>query len=176
MLKSSLCDYSDAQILVTRTISVSNTAGLGTISNNNNKEVIFKNCAPCPDCIGEINNTQVDNAKDIDVVMPTYNVIEYSNNYPKASGILWQYCKVELDLNTNNNIIDFNGANNTDLFNLKIKTTGQIGKVEQTTTKNVEIVVPLECLSNIWRIIEVPLINFKINLILTWSSSKYPNN
>ena len=77
MLKSSLCDYSDAQILVTRTISVSNTAGLGTISNNNNKEVIFKNCAPCPDCIGEINNTQVDNAKDIDVVMPTYNVIEY---------------------------------------------------------------------------------------------------
>ena len=84
MLKSSLCDYIDAYILVKETIDV-NTA---------NKKVIFKNCAPFTNCISEINNTQVDNAKDIDTVMSIYNLIEYSNNYSKASGSLWQYCKI----------------------------------------------------------------------------------
>ena len=57
------------------------------------KKVIFKNCALFTDCISKINNTQVDNAKDIDIVMPMYNVIEYSVNYSKTSGSLWQYCK-----------------------------------------------------------------------------------
>ena len=56
-----------------------------------NKGVIFKNCAPFTECISDINNTQIDNAKYIDVVMPMYNVIEYSNNYLKTSGSLWQY-------------------------------------------------------------------------------------
>ena len=54
------------------------------------KKVIFKNCAPFTNCISEINNTQIDNAKDIDIVMPMYNFKEYSNNYLKTSRILWQ--------------------------------------------------------------------------------------
>ena len=72
MLKSSLCDYSDAYILVKGTISVNNIAAQGAAvnNNNNNKKVIFKNCAPFTNCISEINNTQIDNAKDIDIVMP----------------------------------------------------------------------------------------------------------
>ena len=92
MLKSSLCDYSDAYILVKGIISVNNTAA-GAAVNNTNKKVIFKNCAPFTNCIIEINNTQIDNAKDIDIVMPMYNLIEYSDNYAKPSGSLWQYCK-----------------------------------------------------------------------------------
>ena len=90
MLRSSFCDYSDTYILKGN-ISVNNTADAGAAANNTNKKVVFKNCAPFTDCISKINNTQVDNAKDIDIVMPMYNLIEYSDNYSKTSGSLWQY-------------------------------------------------------------------------------------
>ena len=93
MLKSSLCDYSDTYILVKGTISVNNTAAQGAAANNTNKKVIFKNFAPFTNCISEINYTQTDKAKDIDTVMPMYNLIEYSDNYAKTTGRLWQYCK-----------------------------------------------------------------------------------
>ena len=93
MLKSSLCDYSDAYILVKGTISVTNTAAADAAANNTNKKVIFKNCARFTNCINEVNNTQIDNAKDIDIVMPMYNLIEYSDNYAKTTGSLWQYCE-----------------------------------------------------------------------------------
>ena len=81
MLKSSLCDYSNAYILVKGTISVNNTAADGADANNTNKKLIFRNCASFTNCISEINNTQIDNAKDIDIVMSMYNLIEYSDNY-----------------------------------------------------------------------------------------------
>ena len=90
MLKSSLCDYNDACILVKGTITVNSTAAAGADARDANKKVMFKNCAPFTNCISEINNTQVDNAKDIDIVMPMYNLIEYSDNYSKISGSLWQ--------------------------------------------------------------------------------------
>ena len=76
MLKSSLCDDSDAYILVSGTITV---AALAAGGGNNNRKVTFKNCAPFTDCISEINNTQVDNAKYIDMVIPMYNLIEYNH-------------------------------------------------------------------------------------------------
>ena len=87
MLKSSLCDYSDAYMLVMGTITVA--AQAGNNPNNGDKEVVFKNFAPFTDCISEINNTQTDNAKDIDIVIPMYNLIEYSDNYWKTSTSLW---------------------------------------------------------------------------------------
>ena len=90
MLRSILCDYSDAYILVKGNITVNNTAAA---ANNTNKKVIFKNCAPFTNCISKINNTQIDNAEYIDIVMPMYNLIEYNDNYSKTSGSLWQYCK-----------------------------------------------------------------------------------
>ena len=80
MLKSSLCDYNDVYILVKGTITVNNTR-TAAAPNNRNKKAIFKNCAPFTNCICKINNTQVDDAKDIDTVMPMYNLIEYSDNY-----------------------------------------------------------------------------------------------
>ena len=122
LLRSSLCDYSDAYILVKGNISVNNTTAADADANNTNKKVIFKNCAPFTNCISKINNTQIDNAEYIDIVMPMYNLIEYSDNYSKTSGSLWQYCKDIPAVNNNGNIVDFNGANATDSFNFKLKT------------------------------------------------------
>ena len=168
MLKSSLCDYSDAYILVKGTISVTNTAAAGVAANNINKKVIFKKCAPFTNCISEINNTQIDNAKDIDIVMSMYNLIEYSDNYTKTTGSLWQYSKHIPARNYNNEITVFTRNNLTDSFNFKVKFTGQTGN---NGTKDVEIMVPLKYLSNFWRTLEMPLINCEVNLIFTWSST-----
>ena len=168
MLKSSLCDYSDAYILVKGTITVNNTAAAGAAANNTNKKAIFKNCAPFTNCISEINNTQIDNAKDSDIVMPMYNLIEYSDNYAKTTGSLWQYCKNIPARNANNEIIIFAENNTTDSFKFKAKITGQTGN---DGTKDVEIMVPLKYLSNFWRTLEMPLIHCEVNLILTWSSN-----
>ena len=88
MLKSSLCDYSDAYILIKGTITVNNTEAADADANNANKKVMFKNCAPFTDCKSEINNVEIDNAKDIDTVMPMYNLIEHSGNYSETSGSL----------------------------------------------------------------------------------------
>ena len=89
MLKSSLCDYSDAYILFKGNIRVDNTAAAGDDANNTAKKLMFKNCAPFTDCISEINNTQVDNAKYIDIVMPVCNLIEHSDNYSNTYESLW---------------------------------------------------------------------------------------
>ena len=91
MLKSDLCDYADAYIFVKGTITI---AGAGADAaarqlDERNKGVIFKNCAPFTKCISRINGTDIDNAQDIDIVMPMYNLIGYSNNYAKTSGSLW---------------------------------------------------------------------------------------
>ena len=86
MLKSSLCDYSDAYILVSWTISVQNGAAADAAANNTNKMVISKNCALFTDYISEINNTQVNNIKDIDIVMLMYNLNRYSINFITTSG------------------------------------------------------------------------------------------
>ena len=99
MLRSNISDYSDAYIFVEETINVLNTAAAAV--------VIFKNFAPFRDCISKINNTQIDNATDFDVVMLMYSLIEYRDNYSKAFGILWQYCREGPAINNNGNIVIF---------------------------------------------------------------------
>ena len=168
VLKFCLCEYSDAYISVKGTITVNNTAGADADANNTNKKVIFKNCAPFTTCISQINNTEVDNVKDIDIVMPLYNLIEYSDNYAKTSGGLWQYCKDIPAVDNNNAIVNFAENNLTDSFNFKVKMTGQTG---YNGTKNIEIMVLLKYLSNFWRTLEMPLINCEINLFLAWSTN-----
>ena len=168
MLKSSLCDYSDACILVRGTITVNNTAATDADANNT-KNLYLKNCAPFTTCISEINNTQVDNARNIDIAMSMYNLIEYSNNYSKTSGSLWQYCNDIPAVDNNNAIVNFAENYLTDLFNFKVKMTDQTEGDDGT--KNVEIMVPLKYLSNYWRTLEMTLINCDINLILTWSTN-----
>ena len=118
MLRSSLCNYSDAYILVSGTITVPNT---GIAANSNiRKIIVIKNYTPFTDCISEINNTQIDNAIYIDIIMSVYDLIEYSDKYSKTSGILWQYYRDDLFLNKNGDIADFPADNNNSAF-LKLK-------------------------------------------------------
>ena len=93
--------------------------------------MIFKNCAVFTNCISEINNIQVDNAKDIDIVMPMYNLIEFSDNYSKPSGSMWQYCKDISDGDNNNAFVNFAESNLTDSFNFKVKMTVKLEMMEQ---------------------------------------------
>ena len=92
MLRSILCDYSDAYTLVSGTITVS---ALATGGGNNDIQVYLKNFASFTSFTSEINYTQIDNTKDINVVIPMYNLIEYRDNYSKTSGNLWQYYRDE---------------------------------------------------------------------------------
>ena len=141
MLRSSLCDYSDAYILVKGNITVNNTAADGADANDNNKKVIFNNCAPFTNWISKRNNEQIDNAEYIDILMTRYNLIEYSDNYSKTSGSLWQYCKDIRAVDENGDIVNFNGANATDSFNFKAKITGQ---TNDNGIIDVEIMLPLK--------------------------------
>ena len=100
--------------------------------------------------------------------MSMYNLIEYSDNYAKTTGSLWQYSKDIPARNDNNEIAVFARNNFTDSLNFKVKFTGQTGN---NGTKVVEIMVPLKYLSNFWRTLEMPLINYEVNLTLTWSST-----
>ena len=105
--------------------------------------------------------------------MPMYNLIEYSDNYSKTSGSLWQYCKEIPAIDNDGDITDFNGANATDSFNFKNKITGQTAANNNDGNiagrVDVEVMVPLKYLSNFWGTPEMSLINCKIELILTWS-------
>ena len=130
MLKSSLCDYSDAYILVKGKVTITGAgdAAAARKADERGKGVTFKNCAPFTNCISEINNTQIDNAKDIDIAMSMYNLIEYSDNYAKKSGSLWQYYRDK----PNDNLVD-SGS-----FKSKIK---RIGKTPAAgNEKDVEII------------------------------------
>ena len=93
MLRSNLCDFSDAYIFVKQNITITGDGNddAAKRTDERNKGVISKNSAPFVKCISRINNKEIDNAKDIDIVKPMYNLIEYSDNYSKTSGSLWQY-------------------------------------------------------------------------------------
>ena len=120
---------------------------------------MFENCAPFTNCKSENNNTEIDNAKDIDIVMLMYNLIEYSNNYSKTSQLLRQYYRDEL----NDNLAD------SESFKSKVEITGNTPA--DGDTKDVEIIVLLKHLSSFWRTLEMPLTKCEVNLILTWSST-----
>ena len=154
MLRSSSSDYSDAYILVKGNVSVNNTPAASADVNNANKKVIFKNFAPFTNCISRINNTQIENAEYIDIVMPMYNLIEYGDNFSKPCGSLWQYCKDIPAVNNAVDIIDSSAANTTDLFRFKTKITGQTNNDGEIN--GVEIMVPLKYPSNFWRTLEMP--------------------
>ena len=149
MVRSSLCDYADSYILVKGTITITGAGANADTSqaDERDKGVTFKNCAPFTKCISRINNTDIDNAQDINIVMPMYNLIEYSDNYSKTSGSVWQYYRDD----PNDNMT------RSGSFKSKIKITGKT--LADGNTKHVEIMVPLKYLSNFWRTLEMPLIN-----------------
>ena len=157
VLKPNLCDYAEAYILVDGTIR-----GIG---GNNNTRLALKNCAPFTKCNLEINDEHVDTAENLDIVMPMYNLIEYSDNYQDSSATLYQYKRDEPP--EDNAITDLT-ANNSSSFKYKITLLGDRNVVGGIVRLNVKIVVPLKYLSNFFRSLEMPLTNCKIKLNLTW--------
>ena len=155
VLKSHLCDYNDAQILVTVYLTV--RAAPGT-------QITFKNCVPFTKCITKIDKTTIDDAENFDLVMPMYNLIEYNSSYSETTGSLWFYFKDEAtDFNTD--------IANTDNFkSFKCKTKFLENTVPQPAPhavnwilKNRAIAIPLKHLSNnFWRSSEMTLINCKV--------------
>ena len=156
-IKSSLCDYSDAFILVTGNIKV---------AADDNTDVAFKNCAPFSTCTTKINDIFVDEANHIYIAMPMYNLIEYSDNYSDTSGSLWQFKRDEVSAGNVDLTID-----NSQSFKYKAAPLGKIADAVANTHssgKEAKIVVPLNYLSNFWRSLEMPLINCKVHLELNW--------
>ena len=163
MLRSNLCDYADAYIFVKGTITIAGSGNddAAKQADERHKGITFKNYAPFTKCISRIHNTDIDNAQDIDIVMPMYNLIEYSDNYSKTSGSLWQYYKDDPNAD----------IANSESFKSKVKITEKTPN--DGNTKDVEIIVPLKYLSNFWRTLEMLLINCEVNLILTLSKDCY---
>ena len=151
MLKSCLCDYSDVYILVKGKMAITGEGADDAAKRTDeiDEGAVFKNCAPFTNCTSERNNAQVDNAKDIDIVMSMFNVKE------KTSGSLWQYYRDE----PNDNLAD------SESFKSKIKITGKTP--DNGNEKDVEIMNPLKYLSNFSRTLGISLINCEVNLILT---------
>ena len=161
VLKPNLCDYAEAYILVDGTIRAANAL--------NATRLALKNCAPFTKCNLEINDEHVDTAENLNIVMPVYNLIEYSDNYQDSSATLYQYKRDEPP--EDDAVADLT-ADNSSSFKYKIKLLGNVtevvGNAAGVRRLNVKIVVPLKCLSNFFRSLEMPLINCKIKLNLTW--------
>ena len=156
MLKPNLCDYGDTYILVDGIIRAA--------AANANIRLVLKNCAPFTKSNLEINDEHVDTAENLDIVMPMYNLIEYSDNYQDSSAVLYQYKRDEPPANIANNLTHVNSKS----FDYKVKLSGNPNHVSGIARLNVKIVVPLKYLSNCFRSLEMSLINCKIKLNLTW--------
>ena len=159
VLKPNLCDYAKAHILVDGTIRTTNAV--------NAPRLALKNCAPFTKCNLEINDEHFDTAENLDVIMPMYNLIEYSDNYQDSSATLYQHKRDEPP----DNNVDLMADNSTS-FKYKVNLLGNINAANPDNARvgrlNVKILVPLKYLSNFFRSLEMPLINCKIKLNLTW--------
>ena len=165
MLRSDLCDFSDAYIVVEGTITVADPNDA-----NYDQQLAFKNKAPFISCNSKINNTLIDNAEDLGIVMPMYNFLEYSKNYEKATGILWNCYrdKPNSGAGEENNNVNYS-IKDSNPFDYKTSITGKLEGIK--TIKDAEIVVPFKRLKWFLENIDMPLINCEINLILVWKVS-----
>ena len=157
VLKPNLRDYADAYISVDGKIRAANAVDANT-------RLALKNCAPFTKCNLEINDEHVDTAENLDVVMPMYSLIEYPDNYQDSSATHYQYKRDEPPANLANNL----ATNNSSSFKYKVDLLGNPDVNNNVATLNVKVVVPLKYLSNFFRSLEMPLINCKIKLNLTW--------
>ena len=157
--KPNLCDYAEVHILVDGTIRATNAA--------NATRLALKNCAPFTKCNLEINDEHADTAENLDIVMSMYNLIEYSDNYQDSSATLYQHKRDEPSDNNVKLTVD-----NSTSFKYKVNLLGNIDAANLDNARvgrlNVKIVVPLKYLDNSFRSLEMPLINWKIKLNLTW--------
>ena len=183
MLRSILCDYSDAYILVKGTITVT-VHGANNNANNirdkRNRPLILKNNAPFVSCITRINGELIEDADDLDIFIPMYNLLEYSKNYRKTIRSLYNYYRGELSEDADDNNFDNIKVVNSDTFKYKNKIIGnphdvdagaQGYDVNKNGTQEVELAIPLKYLSNFWRALNIPLISCEVFLELKWNKN-----
>ena len=182
MLRSDLCDYADAYILVNGTITVTANAGANNIRDKKNRKLILKNNAPFVSCITRIDGELIEDADDLDVVMPMYSLLEYSKNYRKIIGSLYNYYRDEL---TNDNIpankvFDNVRVVDSNTFKYKNKVIGNTYNVDagaagydanKNGTQTIELAIPLKYLGNFWRALKMPLISCEVSLELKWNKN-----
>ena len=154
MLRSDLCDFSDVDIVMEGTVTLEGNND----ANKRNKNLAFRNNAPFINCISKINGVQIDNVEDLAVVMPMYNLLEYSKNYRKTTGSLWNYYRDEPSTPP---------SSNSESFKYKTSIVGETPEDNDSLT-GAKDVIPLKHLSNFWRSLNIPLINCEVELILTW--------
>ena len=163
MLRSDLCDYSEAYIVVKGNIALEGDSD----ANKRNKNLVFKNNAPFINCVSEINGVKIDNAEDGDVAMPMHSLLEYSKNHRKTRS-LWNYYRDEPSdpLSSNSESFKYKTSITGNTYNIG---DGEEGYDANKVGKNeTEVVIPLKHLSNFWRSLNIPLINCEVELILTW--------
>ena len=183
MLRSNLCDYSDAYILVKGTTTVAAPGannGANNIRAKRNRPVILKNNAPFVSGITRINGELIEDADDLDIVMPIYNLLEYSKNYRKTIGSFYNYYGDELnDDADDNNFANINVVN-SEAFKYKNKITGNTYNVDaddddydvnKNGTQKVELAIPLKYLGNFWRALNISLISCEVSLELKWNKN-----
>ena len=186
MLRSNLYDYSDAYILVEGTITVTGNHP----RDRQNRPFILKNNAPFISCITRINGELIEDADDLDIVMPMYNLLEYSKNYRKTIGSLYNYYRDELTNDGNDNFANRNVVN-SETFKYKNKITGNTYNVNSAILnpvgnarvnnpnyvannsgkKSIELAIPLKYLGNFWRALNIPLISCEVSLELKWNKN-----
>ena len=183
MLRSNLCDYSDPYILVKGTITVT-APGVNNNANNirdkRNRPVILKNNAPFVSCITRINGELIEDADDLDIVMSMYSLLEYSKNYRKTIGSLYNYYRDELSDDTDDNNFDHIKVVNSNTFKYKNKIIGNAYNVNagadgydvnKNGTQEVKLAIPLKYLGNFWRALNIPLISCEVSLELKWDKN-----
>ena len=183
MLRSNLCDYSDAYILVKGTITVTVPGannGASNIRDKRNRPLILKNNAPFVLCITRINGELIEDANELDIVIPMYNLLEYSKNYRKTTGSLYNYYRDELSDDTDDNNFDNIKVVNSNTFKYKNKITGNTYNVDagvdgydvnKNSKEEIELAIPLKYLGNFWRALNIPLISCEVSLELKWNKN-----
>ena len=187
ILRSDLCDYADAYISVSGTITVAGNHP----RDRQNKPVILKNNAPIVSCITRINNELIEDADGLDIVIPMYNLLEYSKNYRKIIDSLYNYYRDELNDDANLNNFANNNVVSSNSFQYKNKIIGNTYNVDSTIVpaaggarvanpnydannsgkKDVELAIPLKYLGNFWRALNIPLISCEVSLELKWNKT-----
>ena len=181
MLRSNLYDYSDAYILVKGTITVNGVVnGVENEILRRNRPLILKHNAPFVSCMTKINNEFIEDADDLDIVMPMYNLLEYSKNYRKTIGSLYNYYRDELSDDNNPNNFPNTNVVNSSAFEYKNKITGNAYDVAEGAEEHdanrvgkqdVELAIPLKYLGNFWRALNIPLISCEVFLELKWNKN-----
>ena len=157
MLRSDLCNFGDVYIVVEGDITFEGDND----ANKRNKNLAYKNNTLFINCISKINGVKIDIAKDLDVVIPMYNLLEYSKYYRKTTGSLWNCYRDE----PSNPL-----SSSSESFKCKTSIVGKTLQSNDSLT-NAKIVIPLKHLSNFWKSLDIPLINCEVELILTWSKN-----